>query len=490
MSLVREPAVAGVFYPADPGRLAATVDEMIAVATLASRPPGRLQALLVPHAGHRFSGPTAAAGYSLMSSRPFSRVVLLGPCHRVAVRGLALPKADVFRTPLGAVRIERPSALTALPQVVTSDEAHAEEHSLEVQLPFMQRLLGNFTLVPLAVGRADPAEVAQVIESASGPDTLTVISTDLSHYLPDATARSTDRDTIERICGFEPLGHRQACGATPTNGLLRHAHRHGWRPTVLAYATSADAPIGNPDRVVGYLSAAFTEPDSHEPDTHEPDSHADRATDRRGRAVTASTTPGTESDSAPTGHPDGRVLPVLARAAVAGTFGLPTGGAPPTDAATQRWLREPGACFVTVTEQGRLRGCIGSLTARRPLGEDVAANAIAACTQDRRFAPLRPEELAGVRLSVSVLSPPTPIDGITSRDQALAAIHPGDGVVFTSAGRRSTFLPQVWQGLPDPAQFLDRLIRKAGFGTGYWADDARVARYDAHSWAEPEGDPP
>src|SRR4051812_3720591 len=203
MNAVRPAAVAGMFYPGDAKSLAADIDEMLAgVDSLAPR-LGFPKALIVPHAGYIYSGPVAARAYDdLASARGIvRRVVLLGPVHRVPVRGLALPAAEAFATPLGTLAIDREavSAVRSLPQVVQSEPAHALEHSLEVQLPFLQRLLGEFTLVPFAVGDASVDEVAEVIERLwGGPETLIVISTDLSHYHGYEEARRIDRATIAR----------------------------------------------------------------------------------------------------------------------------------------------------------------------------------------------------------------------------------------------------------------------------------------------------
>ena len=186
----------------------------------------------------------------------------LGPVHRVPVRGLALPGSDRFATPLGEIAID-PSAVAAisgLPQVTVSPRAHAQEHALEVQLPFLQAALDDFTLVPLAVGSATAEEVAEVLEALwGGPETLLVVSSDLSHYLSYAEAQATDRDTVERILRLAgPLTHEQACGGTPINGLLLAAARHRLRPRLLALCNSGDT-AGDKERVVGYAAVGFIE---------------------------------------------------------------------------------------------------------------------------------------------------------------------------------------------------------------------------------------
>jgi AmmeMemoRadiSam system protein B len=222
------------------------------------------KAIIAPHAGYIYSGPIAASVYTLLAPARdrVNRVVLLGPTHRVAVRGLALPGAEAFATPLGVVEIDRAAvdALRGLPQVVESPQAHALEHSLEVHLPFLQTVLGGFTLLPLAVGQATPQEVADVLERLwGGPETLIVVSSDLSHYLPYRNAQAVDRTTAQAILALSTdISHEQACGATPVTGLGLAARRRGLRPELLDLRNSGDT-AGDHDRVVGYGSFAYYE---------------------------------------------------------------------------------------------------------------------------------------------------------------------------------------------------------------------------------------
>lgn len=262
MMNIRPPAVAGLFYPADPLVLARDVNRYLAEAR---EFPFWPKAVIAPHAGYIYSAPIAASAYHLLEPLRdrIERVVLLGPVHRVWVQGLALPGGTAFETPLGAIPLDQKAmaAIADLPQVEILDAAHSQEHSLEVQLPFLQRALGDFRLVPLAVGGATPQEVAEVLERLWGGDeTLIVVSSDLSHYLPYQTGSNVDKATAKAILDMRTdLVGEQACGAHPINGLLLAARHHGLRPHLLDLRSSGDT-AGDRDRVVGYGAFAFTEP--------------------------------------------------------------------------------------------------------------------------------------------------------------------------------------------------------------------------------------
>lgn len=261
---IRAAAVAGLFYPRDADKLGRDIQLMLRGVSERTALPGVLKALIVPHAGYIYSGPVAASAYAqLVPLRDtIRRVVLLGPTHRVFVSGLALPGVQAFETPLGRIPVDQDAAhfLKPLRQVSTNPAAHEPEHSLEVQLPFLQVVLSDFQLVPLAVGDATPKAVAEVIEVLwGGPETLIVVSSDLSHYLPYGLAQEADRLTCESITELEQLdSHEQACGATPVNGLLLASRHHHLTPHLLDLRNSGNT-AGDRDRVVGYAAFGFTE---------------------------------------------------------------------------------------------------------------------------------------------------------------------------------------------------------------------------------------
>lgn len=458
----RPAAVAGRFYPAARAVLRAELQgylDQVPPSPTEPRPP---KLLVVPHAGTVYSGPIAAHAYALL--RPWHdrihRVVLLGPTHRVALHGLAAPTVAAFDTPLGPVPLDRAAldSLADLPQVMESDRVHAQEHALEVQLPFLQLVLDDFTLVPLAVGDADPEAVAQVLERLWGGDeTLIVISSDLSHYLPYDQARAVDAHTVAQVLQRQPsLDPQQACGAMPLNGALLCARRHHLTPRLLDLRNSGDT-AGERDRVVGYAALAFGAHPSHA----SPDDE-DMATRQNGDPAL------------------GRALLARARNAIASALNLPLRPEPEHPA-----LAQPGATFVTLHRGGALRGCIGRLEAgRHSLDEDVRRNARHAAFEDPRFAPLTAAEWPDLQVEVSLLTPPEPLP-VRDEADACTQLHPGvDGVILNWRGRQATFLPQVWQQLPDPRDFLAALKRKAGLPADFWAEDLTLARYRVCAFEE------
>lgn len=261
MQQIRPAAVAGTFYPEEKTILSQEIDSLITSARRSTRTP---KVLVAPHAGYRYSGPIAASAYAqVVSGRDWiRRVVLLGPAHRVPVRGLVLPDAASFATPLGVIPVDHDAVaiINDLPQVTTNAIAHTWEHSLEVQLPFLQKTLDTFTLIPLVVGDASAEEVAAVLDRLwDGKETLIVVSSDLSHYLPYNIAKNEDIATADTIINLNgPLSHEQACGSTPLNGMLLAAQRHQLRAQLLDLRNSGDT-VGDHTNVVGYGAFAFFE---------------------------------------------------------------------------------------------------------------------------------------------------------------------------------------------------------------------------------------
>ena len=465
MTFVRPAAVAGSFYPGDARELDATVQYHLSKTKAPIGPAPK--AIIAPHAGYIYSGPVAAMAYARLApaAERIRRVVLLGPCHRVPVRGLAVSGAEAFATPLGNVRLdcEAADSILDLPQVQVFDATHEQEHSLEVHLPFLQVILKDFALVPLVVGDASDDEVAEVIERLwGGPETLVVVSTDLSHYLGYDAAQRMDSATCRAIENLDPgaIGREQACGRIPVKGLLALAKRRRLKIATVDLRNSGDT-AGPRDRVVGYGSWLLFE---------------DQA--------------GQSSEDSNAGEEDfgAQTRDLLARhgasivklAALSVEHGVEHGAPLPVKPAEHApELRANGACFVTLKQGGRLRGCIGSSIAHRPLAADVAANGFAAAFNDKRFPAVTADDLAALTLSVSVLGAPAPM-AFTDEVGLLAQLRPGtDGLIIEDGGRRALFLPSVWSGLPERRDFLAHLKAKAGLKADHWSDGFKGWRFIA-----------
>ncbi|HEY1723220.1 MAG TPA: AmmeMemoRadiSam system protein B [Magnetospirillaceae bacterium] len=453
MSAVRAPAVAGSFYPGEAQTLTRDLGALFAAAQVR---PGALvpKAIIVPHAGYIYSGPVAVGAYArlLPARQTITRVVLIGPAHRLAFNGLAVSTADAFDTPLGRIPIGKDAIqkIATIPHVGGLDQAHAQEHSLEVQLPMLQTVLDQFTLVPMVAGNVQPETVVQVLDALwGGPETLIVISSDLSHYLDYAAARSMDAGTCAAIENLDaaPIGFDQACGRIGVAGLLDVAKRRGLLVETVDVRNSGDT-AGPRDRVVGYGAWTFTEPGVQMPQRFED-------------AIEAA----------------GPLLTALARTALETYTRSKQHIAEPES--VPEALRQKAGAFITIKRAGLLRGCIGSPTGWRPLVTDVIDNAIKSGHEDPRFPPLRAEELDGLDLSVSVLTPHEAMS-FTSEADLLRQLRPRiDGLLIKDGGRSALFLPAVWEMVPNPADFMRELKHKAGLPLHHWSSTFQAWRFQA-----------
>ncbi len=460
MSGVREPAVAGRFYPANPDELRAAIRGFLSAARTTASPDSLMpsresrhtlpKGIIAPHAGYVYSGPIAGSAYSALNGLRgrVRRVIVFGPAHFVRLRGMAIPTADTFQTPLGPVPIDREAVEQALtlPFVLLNDAAHTREHSLEVHVPFLQEVLGDFQVLPLAVGEVTAEEVSQVIELLWGGDeTLFVVSSDLSHFHDYETAMRVDTETARLIesLRFEELTGERCCGFRPISGMLEAARHRGLRVRRVDLRNSGDT-AGPRDRVVGY--GAFVVE---------------------------------MGDDELTGD-DRRALLDVAGQSIA--HGISTGGELAIDLANQpdRLLARQ-ACFVTLHVDGKLRGCIGSLEGSEPLVANVARNAWLAAFRDPRFGKLTRDEFPSLEIHISLLSPPEELH-FQSEADLLSQIRPGvDGLTLIEGGRRGTLLPSVWRSVRDAHEFLAHLKKKTGLAPNYWSDTIRVERYTAES---------
>lgn len=452
-STVRAPAVAGLFYPDSAAELRAEIEDCLEAAPRREL-PGHILGLISPHAGYTYSGPVAAHAYAPLQGKPIRRVVVISPCHVEAFQGASIFPGRAYVTPLGGIPVDGEFARRLVDEggAEFSRRGHAVgsggrgEHALEVQLPFLQVVLGEFSLVPIVLGEQS-LDTCRRLGLALGrlrdPETLIVASSDLSHYHPDAEARRLDRKVADAVAAWDyfslhqmvELGEAEACGAGPIVAAMIAAQRWGGdRAEILHYATSGDVPLGRRDTVVGYLAAALLDTGAQRkvplPELTEPE-----------RAELFS----------------------IARAAVrAAVMGLP---APEFEIAESEILRRPAAVFVTLKESGRLRGCIGSTAARSPLWKAVAKAAVSAALQDPRFPPVSAAELDALKYEISILSP---LRAIESADE----IEIGrDGLLVELHGYRGLLLPQVavehgW----DRRTFLQQTCVKAGLSPEAWRD--------------------
>jgi len=485
---IRGPAVAGLFYPRHESDLKQAVDRLLAEIKNEPARVKNLRALICPHAGYEFSGPIAAIGYKQLADRHFSTVILLGPSHYAAYTAAFVSTVDAYQTPLGMVPLSPKAAEMAKGEPLTSnprcevvrpewwrqspkdlppfgeDTPETWEHSLEVQLPFLQRTLHDFRIVPVVFGQVDPEKVAEKILPFLDDQTLIVVSTDLSHYHPYEEARTRDARCIKAICDLQAdrVTADDACGHAAVQTLIDVARRKGWKAQLLDYRNSGDT-AGDKSRVVGYAAIAFFVPDD------------------------AASAPSAKSDSPQFKPQERQFLLELARKSVAAAV---TGSeAPKEDAAVLEKFRVRQACFVTLTEKGHLRGCIGSIFPEEPLYQAVIRRARLAATEDPRFPAVRADELKVIEVEVSVLTMPKRL-AFTSPQDLLAKLRPGiDGVVLSVENHQATYLPQVWEQLPDKRLFMNELAQKAGLSAGAWErPDAAVMTYQVEAFKE-HGEP-
>lgn len=478
----REPAVAGQFYPGDAVRLAAAVRAYLADA-LPPRGAAPI-ALVLPHAGYIYSGQIAADGYRQATTGSYDLVVLLGTNHTVpAFRGVSIHTGPGFRTPLGVAEIDTGIAadLIAADEAFVFDPAvHEREHSIEVQVPFVQLALPGAKIVPVIVGRPDAGlcerfgkALARVV---AGRKVLVVASSDLSHYPGHDDAHAADAAVLGAIASLDTAALRRAvgaelrkqrpgletcaCGEAPVLAAMEAAKALGaTRGVVLSYANSGDTAAGSHDRVVGYGAVALMRGPA-------------------GTDLSALTPPAVAPAGVPLGPAEQKLLLAFARQSIE-RF-LATGTAPLARGFPPALERKQGA-FVTLHEHGELRGCIGHMAEDLPLGQVTGMMALHAAFDDARFPPLEPAELAAVELEVSVL---TPLGRVRGPD---AIVIGEDGVVLRKSGRSAVFLPEVpvengW----DRTALLEQLCRKAGLPKDAWRSGAELYTFHSVHFRESE----
>jgi AmmeMemoRadiSam system protein B/AmmeMemoRadiSam system protein A len=449
---LRPPVFAGQFYPADPARLAADIDGYLAAAAPAAPPSGRVVALIAPHAAYVFSGPTAAAAYAFVRGRTIDTVVIIGPSHRFAFEGCSIWPDGGFETPLGVARVDAGLAkeIARASGFRFRPEAFAEEHSVEVQVPFVQRALPGAAIVPIVMGAQTRATIrtlaAALAKTCLDKNVLVVASTDQSHFLPKAQAQATDKGTAALIQAMDTealirkteAGENIMCGGGPVAAALLLAEKAG-RPKVKILGRADSSGFGGP--VVGYLAAAVLsgEGPARQEFTLSPEEKAD--------------------------------LLKMARKAVTEFLGS---GEAIEDRSGRKTFEEARGVFVTLTKHGDLRGCIGFIEPVFPLGQAVIRAAIYAATEDPRFPAVAPAELNDLRFEISVL---TPTKEIANPRLVNVGQH---GLIVERDGRKGVLLPQVpvengW----DRETFLAQGCLKAGLPEDAWKHGAKLSVFEA-----------
>ncbi|MBU7024306.1 MAG: AmmeMemoRadiSam system protein B [Theionarchaea archaeon] len=447
--VVRPPAVAGQFYPSSQEELQQAVTMYLDQAPDLNI--SNIRALVCPHAGYMYSGLTAAYCYKQLDD-VYDTVILIGPSHYVRFQGASVPDYTHYETPLGLVRVSDMVADMKKNGFSTIPPVHVKEHCLEVQLPFLQTVLSGFEIVPIVVGDIDPQELASALSPYIDERTLVVASSDLSHYYPYEKARELDAACTRAapVLDFDEISQCEACGIRAVETVMYLAQQNGWQGNLLDYRTSGDT-AGGKDQVVGYMGVAFC-----------------------GTLSVGSSSILDEQEQ--------MVLLTLARQTLEQY--LTDGTFPEVDESEMsERLKENRACFVTLNEGGMLRGCIGTLTAETMLYRAVMENAVNAALRDPRFAPLTRDELEKVTIEISVLTPPYRIWYRDSED--LCEKIREKGVIVTRGRQRATYLPQVWEQLREPEEFLSQLCVKAGLPADYWKQgDLEVQIYTAQVFKE------
>ncbi|MBU1180879.1 MAG: AmmeMemoRadiSam system protein B [Proteobacteria bacterium] len=464
---VRKPAYAGSFYPSGKSEIGQTIEILTSKAkeTRFTAPSGKsLKALILPHAGYIYSGLTASHASIVLNENRFSKVILMGPDHRVGFAGCAISDSDIYETPLGQVRLHKDAAKLRLQKEIfrSIPVSDKNEHSLEVVLPFLQIYLKKFDLVPIVVGSVDYNKIAGAIDMIIDDKTLLVASSDLSHFLQYDEAVSRDKETINAILNLEKekliKRDNSACGKMPILIVMSLAGKYGWKPVLIHYSNSGDT-AGDLSRVVGYASIAFYGEPSME----------------------------NKNISNSLNEKQGQILLKLARKTISEELGIkpkPDQESLASDLEDKSFKIRNGT-FVTLKLHHQLRGCIGNLDASAPIMEGVKRNAINAAFNDFRFSPLTIKEFDKVEIEISILSEPKPLEYKDSND-LIKKLRPGvDGVIIRKGRASATFLPQVWEQLKRPEDFLSHLCTKAGLPSDSWKNSKlEVLTYNVQYFEE------
>ncbi len=453
---IREPAVAGSFYSENKQRLSETLSHFLP-ASLPKAEAVNPKALIVPHAGYIYSGQIAAKAFSNWVNEKdlIENVVIIGPSHRVLFEGIAIPNMNKFKTPLGEVSLKKSfiKQIKNHPQVSIDDEPHRQEHSIEVQIPFLQKILGDFKILPLVVGSTSAEKVAEIIELLWGHDnTRFVISSDLSHYKEYSNAQKIDEHTakaIERL-DYASINSHQACGYIPISGMLIVAQRKDLEIKRICLLNSGDISK-NKKKVVGY--GAWSIAKKNIPND-------------KGKCLSDLDIMKKECKT---------IINIAARTIKYSTSSYKQ---PNIDIASfSPQLQINRATFITIKKDGNLRGCMGTIHPTEPFILNIVKNTYKAALKDPRFPPLRGNELSNIEITISLLSPLQKLS-IKDEQDLLMQIKPNvDGLLIKDGIKQSVFLPQVWHEIPNKLDFIACLKQKAGLRSNHWSLNFQVWKF-------------
>lgn len=447
---IREPAVAGKFYPNSSHTLKEMINKFFNNTPIIDIP--KIRGLISPHAGYIYSGQTAAYGYKQLNEN-YETIVIIGPSHHALFKGISIPNVTYYKTPLGLVKLSPKIEELKKEDIFNNNPyIHQYEHSIEVQLPFLQERLKRFEIIPILTGNVNPEDLADVLLKYIDDKTLVIASSDLSHYHPYDEARKLDTICTKSIVNLNVervMKECEACGKIPILTLMYIAIKLGWKGKLLDYRNSGDT-AGDMFRVVGYTSIAFFK---------------------------------SEQDIKLTKEEQNFLLS-LARDTL--NSYLKNGTIPlVNETMLTENLKKIQGCFVTLNKNGMLRGCIGHIIPKVPLYQCVIQNSISAALFDKRFPSVTYDELPEIDIEISVLTTPKRIEFNTPEELLNKLMPNKDGVVLHYKGRDSTYLPQVWELIPDKIEFLSKLCEKQGSPTDCWQKrDVFIEIYHAFVFKE------
>ncbi|KKP35403.1 MAG: hypothetical protein UR26_C0005G0017 [candidate division TM6 bacterium GW2011_GWF2_32_72] len=440
---IRTPYVAGTWYAATQQALNKTLDNFFEQAKT-KKVENKIKAIIVPHAGYTFSGQVAADAFNQIE-KDYETVFILGPAHKYPLIGICPIDFEYWQTPLGQVKISQTvKDILKEPGIKFVPQADKGEHSLELEIPFLQKQIQDLNIVPILVGKCPPGDVKNILNKYLQKNDLIIVSADLSHYHPYAQAVELDNQTIQTILNLDSqkILSQEVDAPWAIAALLEIAKEKDWKPQLITYKNSGDVSGNKTNGVVGYCSIIFVEKKSQFSEAEKQQLHS-------------------WAKEAIKNHLQNKIIKIDSKNL------------------DKKFLEKKG-CFVTIKKNNKLRGCIGTILPNKPLYQCILDNAINAAVNDSRFSPIQQEELTQIELEISVLTPPTNLS-FKSSQELLEKLQPNiDGVILSKNLNSATYLPQVWKDLPNKDEFLSSLCIKAGLSKDAWKqNNINIKTYQA-----------